>query len=201
MADSEDPDPRVPPSFRLVRVGVYFYAGLMAAALVWRMGFFGEPIFFVSATDRVAGIRFGHDLMAGLAAGIALVVLSSVVSAHTRWGNALARDLAAAIGPLGIPNALLLAFASGLAEEMFFRGALQPRVGLVAASVLFACMHFVPRRTLLPWTIFALGAGLLFGALFTWTGNLLAPVTAHIVVNAVNLPLLERRFGSRGEDA
>ena len=117
------------------------------------------------------------------------------------WGSALARDLAAAIGPLGIPNALLLAFASGLAEEMFFRGALQPRVGLVAASVLFACMHFVPRRTLLPWTIFALGAGLLFGALFTWTGNLLAPVTAHIVVNAVNLPLLERRFGSRGEDA
>ena len=200
MADSEEPEARVPPPFRLVRVGLYFYAGLMAAALVWRMGLFGEPIFFASAADRVAGIRFGRDLMAGLAAGIALVVLSFLASAHTRWGDALARDLAAAIGPLGFPNAVLLAFASGLAEEIFFRGALQPRVGLVVASVLFGCMHFVPRRTLFPWTIFALFAGLLFGALFTWTGNLLAPVTAHVVVNAVNLPLLERHFGSRPEE-
>ncbi|MCS5634940.1 MAG: CPBP family intramembrane metalloprotease, partial [Myxococcota bacterium] len=105
-----------------------------------------------------------------------------------------------ALGPIGVPNAVLLAFASGIAEEMFFRGALQPRVGLVAASVLFALLHFLPRRALWPWTVFALAAGLLFGGLFQWTGNLIAPVTAHIVVNAVNLPVLERRFGQAARE-
>jgi membrane protease YdiL (CAAX protease family) len=108
--------------------------------------------------------------------------------------------LATALGPLGLKRALVLAVASGIAEEMFFRGALQPRVGLGIASVLFAAAHFLPRRILLPWTAFALIAGFILGGLFEWTGNLVAPVTAHIVVNAINLPLLEYYFGkaSRG---
>ena len=52
-----------------------------------------------------------------------------------------------------------------------------------------------PLIEFLPWTGFAIGAGFLFGALFVWTGNLLAPVTAHVVVNGVNLPRLVRRYG------
>ena len=112
----------------------------------------------------------------------------------TAWGDRLARNLAEALGRLTVPEALLLAFASGLAEELFFRGALQPRVGWLLASTLFGCVHFVPRREFLPWTGFAIVAGLLFGALFAWTGNLIAPIVAHIVVNGVNLPLLVRRY-------
>ena len=42
----------------------------------------------------------------------------------------------------------------------------------------------------------ALIAGLILGGLFVWTGNLIAPITAHIMVNAVSLPLLARRFES-----
>ena len=103
--------------------------------------------------------------------------------------------MARALGPLSVSNAVLLALVSGFAEEVFFRGALQPRVGWLLASLLFGCVHFVPRREFLPWTGFAIGAGLLFGALFVWTGNLLAPVTAHVVVNGVNLPRLVRRYG------
>ena len=180
---------------RLVAMGLYFYAAMMAAALIWRMGFYREAIFFASPSDEARGFDPLSDFAIGLGAGLVVVVLSSVWTAYTRWGRALAVELAALVGPIGIPNALLLACASGLAEETFFRGALQPRVGLVVASVLFAGLHFVPRRTLLPWTVFAAIAGLFFGILFEWTGNLVAPVTAHIVVNGVNLPLLERRFG------
>ena len=112
----------------------------------------------------------------------------------------MGRALAEAVGPVSVPNLVLLALASGLAEEMLFRGALQPRVGLVLASLLFGCVHFVPRREFLPWTVFAILAGLLFGAIFEWTGNLIAPVVAHILVNGVNLPLLMRRYGDQLED-
>ena len=88
-----------------------------------------------------------------------------------------------------------MAVASGFSEELLFRGALQPRVGLLVASVLFGAVHFVPRRQLLPWTGFAIAVGLLFGWMFETTGNLVAPVVAHCVVNGVNLPLLIRQYG------
>ncbi|MDE0886219.1 MAG: CPBP family intramembrane metalloprotease [Myxococcota bacterium] len=178
----------------LVSLGLYFYAAMMAAALVWRMGFYGESILFASAADEIVGVSPLRDFSVGLGAGLALVVVSLGWAWASRTGRALASELAALMGPLGVPNALLLALASGLAEEMFFRGALQPRAGLWLASFLFACVHFVPRRPLLPWTLFAAAAGLVFGWLFEWTGNLIAPITAHVVVNAVNLPLLERYF-------
>ena len=42
-------------------------------------------------------------------------------------------------------------------------------------------------------TVFALIAGLLFGALVLYTGNLLAATIGHVIVNAVNLSRLARR--------
>ena len=60
---------------------------------------------------------------------------------------------------------------------------------------MFGLAHFAPRRTLWPWTGFALLAGGLLGALFEATGNLAAPVAAHAVINAVNLRLLTRIRG------
>ena len=85
---------------------------------------------------------------------------------------------------------------SGFAEEAFFRGALQPRVGWLAASVLFGLAHFAPSRALLPWTGFAIVAGGILGGLYAATGNLLAPVLAHALVNALNLRWLSRRYGA-----
>ena len=128
-------------------------------------------------------------------AGAVVVLASNLATRNTDWGEELARAMGAALGPISTPNAILLAFASGMAEEMLFRGALQPRVGLVLASLLFGCVHFVPSRIFLPWTVFAVGVGGLLGVLFQWTGNLVAPVAAHILVNAINLPLLIRRYG------
>jgi membrane protease YdiL (CAAX protease family) len=45
------------------------------------------------------------------------------------------------------------------------------------------------------WTVFAALAGLLFGGLMLWRGNLLAPMVGHFVVNAINLRSLSRRLG------
>ncbi len=178
-----------------VRLGLLFYGALAVAAIVWRIGFYDESILFASAAAQVEGLSLGRDLLIGVAAAAGLIALSDWTTRKTAWGEELARSMAEALGRLSVPNAILLAFASGFAEEIFFRGALQPRVGWVLASLLFGCVHFVPRREFLPWTGFAIGAGFLFGALFVWTGNLVAPVMAHIVVNGVNLPRLVRRYG------
>lgn len=44
-------------------------------------------------------------------------------------------------GSMKTPEILLLSLSAGIGEEITIRGALQPRVGIVAAALLFAAMH------------------------------------------------------------
>ena len=127
-----------------------------------------------------------------LVAAVAIFA-SGELTRRTRWGKDLARALGVLLGEVRLADCVLLALASGVAEEAFFRGALQPRIGLVAASLVFGLAHFVPRRELAPWTLFSVAAGFALGALYELTGNLLAPVVAHVLINAVNLRALTRR--------
>jgi hypothetical protein len=167
------------------------YSLLAAAALAWN-GWGGRPWAYLDPAAAAAGVRWGRDLGLGLACAVAVIAVSHAVTTRTRWGAALARELALALGPLTLAECAALAALSGFAEEAFFRGALQPRLGWLAASVVFGLAHWAPRRTLWPWTGFALLAGGVLGAMFELTGNLVAPVTAHAVINAVNLRLLTR---------
>jgi membrane protease YdiL (CAAX protease family) len=164
--------------------------------VVWRVGWQGEPIWARSVAIPAAGETWLRDVGIGVAVGAILLGLSELATRRTRWGESLARSLAEGLGPLAVPDALLLASASGLAEELFFRGALQPVAGWFWASLLFGVLHFVPRREFAPWTVFAVLAGMLFGGMYEWTGNLTAPVVAHTLVNGVNLPRLVREYGS-----
>ncbi len=84
---------------------------------------------------------------------------------------------------------VLVAVFSGVAEEALFRGALQPMLGLLATSVLFGALHVGPDRRYLVWTLWAVGAGFLFGFLYEWTGGLLAPTIAHVLHNSATLLL------------
>jgi membrane protease YdiL (CAAX protease family) len=190
----EESGPRGP---QLVRFGLLFYGAMALVALLWRVLGYGEPILYASPAAEAEGVSLARAHAAGGLAGAGLLALSHLSTHYTSWGETLARSLAEAIGDLSLPGALTLALASGLAEEMLCRGALQPRVGWWIAGVLFGLVPFAPRRELLPWTGFAIVAGLLFGWLFEATGNLIAPVTAHVLVNAVNIPILVRRH--RGE--
>ena len=85
------------------------------------------------------------------------------------------------------------ALLSGFAEELFFRGAVQGTWGVWVATALFAALHTGRERGLWVWTVFAAVAGLAFGGLTILTGNLLAAIVAHCIVNAVSLTRLARR--------
>jgi membrane protease YdiL (CAAX protease family) len=143
-----------------------------------------------SALPR-GGLLLWHALL-GLAAGGGLIAVSRLWIRYTDTGRVLADRLAEILGPLSGTSVVVLALASGLCEEAFFRGALQPRVGLAIASLLFGLAHLVPSRELAPWAGFAVLAGVLLGALFDYSGDLLAPTVAHVLVNGVNLRWLGR---------
>jgi membrane protease YdiL (CAAX protease family) len=182
----------------LLPLALAFYAAMGAAAVAWRLLSDGQGPFFASRGGVVpgGGLLLWH-LLLGLAAGGGLIAVSRLWVHYTRMGRALAQHLAEILGPLSGASVAMLALASGLGEEVFFRGALQPRVGLVIASLLFGLAHLVPRRELAPWAGFAVLAGVLLGALFEYTGNLLAPATAHVLVNGVNLRWLSRASALR----
>jgi membrane protease YdiL (CAAX protease family) len=175
----------------LLRWASIVYGLLAAAALGWNE-WTGRPWAYRDAGAAAAGIDWPRDLSLGLGCAAAVIAVSQALTTRTRWGAALAREFARALGPLTLGECAALAALSGFAEEAFFRGALQPRLGWLCASVLFGLAHFPPRRALWPWTGAALVAGLLLGALFAATGNLVAPITAHAAINAVNLRLLSR---------
>lgn len=177
---------------RLVRLALIFYALLFAAALCWTR-LEARPLALAPSAGPRDGARWLGDLALGLGAGGALVLASRALTAASAAGRALADALARLLGRPGPGACVVLALTSGVAEEAFFRGALQPRVGLVAASLLFAFAHFVPRRVFLPWLAFAFAAGLCFGGLLEATGSLLAPIAAHACVNALNLRWLATR--------
>lgn len=185
-------EPSSPEPVPIVRTAALFYGLLLAAAMIWAK-VVGEPLLFESAAAEVRGVRLGSDFGFGLAAAALVIALSDQLTRRTRSGEELAIALAGVLGRRSPLECVALALTSGIAEEAFFRGALQPQVGLVAASILFGVVHFVPRREFLPWTAFAVAAGFLLGWLFDATGNLVAPIVAHATINAVNLWLLSRR--------
>ncbi|MBW2314660.1 MAG: CPBP family intramembrane metalloprotease [Deltaproteobacteria bacterium] len=184
---------------RLVASAVPFYGVLFGLAWLWRSAWLGEPLLYASKEAAERGVDLGPDIAVGLLAGGVVIGLSHQLTANTRSGRALAQGLAGLLGPLGLGHIAILALLSGVAEEAFFRGALQPRVGLVAASLVFGAVHYIPRPEFRLWTLFSVAAGFLLGFLFDATGNLVAPVVAHAAINGVNLTLLVR--GSWSEEA
>jgi membrane protease YdiL (CAAX protease family) len=179
---------------QLVPLALGFYALVLAAAVVWRQ--WADGVWPWTPASGRPPWPLPARLLAGLGTGAGLVVASRIWTARSAAGQRLSQELAAAVGPIGTSAALLLAAVSGLAEEAFFRGALQPRVGWALATLLFGLAHFHPRRELRVWSLSAGLAGLGFAALFELSGDLLAPAIAHGTVNAVNLRWLAARYRS-----
>jgi membrane protease YdiL (CAAX protease family) len=78
-----------------------------------------------------------------------------------------------------------ISFSAGFVEETFFRGFLQPRLGIVGSSLLFVMAHANYQQ---PWML--LGVALLsifFALLARWRRGILAAAMAHTVFDAVQL--------------
>jgi len=178
----------------VVKLALLFYGALFAAALAWSI-WSGRSIFYGTPAAAEDGVSPLLDVGLGLAVAAATIALSRKITECTRWGDAMGRALAELLGRRSLRDCIVLAVSSGVAEEAFFRGVLQPALGWLLASLIFGLVHLAPKRELLPWTGFALCAGLVLGALFEITGNLVAPVVAHVGINAVNLRRLTVRYG------
>ncbi len=129
----------------------------------------------------------GVAVALGLAVGVATIALTRLLVRTTGWARALHGDLREVLGPLTGAQIGALALASGVAEELFFRGAMQPALGIVLSSLAFGLVHVGPTRRYLPWTVWATVMGFVFAFLYRATGELAAPLVAHVLINYENL--------------
>ena len=139
-------------------------------------------------------------LGAAVAMTAATLVFSAFGASRWDWVRNMEEAFRRVLGPLELREVIALALASGVSEEVLFRGAIQPALvhaaggalGLVIGSVIFALAHFPPQRELWPWPIFALALGLFLGAVTLLSGNLLPAIGCHVAINAVNLRRITR---------
>ncbi|RMH44836.1 MAG: CPBP family intramembrane metalloprotease [Deltaproteobacteria bacterium] len=130
--------------------------------------------------------------LVGAALGLAVVAASRAAVHRFAWARALHRDFRALLGPLTTREIVILAAASAVGEELLFRGALQPWIGVWPQALIFALLHVGPGMRFLPWTAWAFAMGLVFGYVFEWTGDLGAPIAAHFTINFLNLLFIAR---------
>lgn len=162
--------------------------GLVAAPwLLWWRPFPLEPRLGAPAL-ALAGAALAAALLAG-AWGLERVS-PSFRFAQKRMEQALRRVR------LSAPVALALAAATALAEELFFRGALLPLVGVWGQALLFALLHPAGRRGW-AYTAYTLAAGLALGATTVWTGSLWPALLAHFAVNLQGLLEVRGRRAAR----
>lgn len=166
-----------------------FYVPIAAGSagwIAWRSG--GSAL-----ADRVVGDQPLLWLVVGLAAGAALAGASQLLARVVPALAGLSDGLAVQLGPLSPGTTLALAVLSSVAEELLFRGVLQPAWGIPAATVLFAVVHVPLDRAMWAWPIAAGAVGLGIALMAEASGGLIGPIAVHFAVNAINLRWMARR--------
>lgn len=135
--------------------------------------------------------EIGLGLWAGVTiwGGVILFVLALAAAILALGGEGIVPE-----GPPGVVGFLVaqpvwlrvaMALSAGVVEEAFFRGFLQPRIGLVFSTALFVLAHWSYGEPFLLVGVTILS--LVFGLLARRRGDVWAAMTAHAVFDAVQL--------------
>jgi membrane protease YdiL (CAAX protease family) len=178
-----------------------FYGGLTAVGAGVCL-FTGRPWILVDPAVATPA-RLGLGALAGVLLGAAVVLLSRLSVRRLRAARELYGWFAGTLGPLTPGQSFRLAILSGVGEEVLFRAALQPLLGLWVTSAIFGLLHLPPRRRYLIWTASAFLLGLALGGLAIWSGSIAGSILAHALINALNLRLVSEiaRADGPGGDA
>lgn len=175
-----------------------FYWLTLSLAGVWTLGaLVSGPLHLGRTTWRDHGRR---PVVAGAAVGLLLGGAFLLGGVAVRDVPVIAERITRVLaytnhGPLVL--IALIAVVNGIAEELFFRGALYTALGrfspVVISTVLYAVATSSTGNPMLGFAALVLGAvcGLLRGA----TGGVLAPVLTHVVWGLIMVVALPPVFG------
>lgn len=151
----------------LVALGGLYFDGVSPAALIGP-----QP-----ARTAPAGVAMGL-------AGVTLCVVFSAIAGRVTLGHG-------ALGLLALPVGLLLVLFQASAEEVYFRGWLQPALqrgwgrwpGIAVASIAFSALHMIGGEISVVSMLNLLLGGFWFGLLADRSGGIVLPAAAHFAWN------------------
>lgn len=183
---SYEPSPPPPLSRASLVIGLYTAMGIVAFLIAAGRG---DPDLYRLGGHPKAW-QLGAGPLIGFGVGLAVVGLTRVATRRFQWARDLHTSFRDLLGPLTGREIVILALASAIGEELLFRGALLPWLGVWIQAAVFAALHIGPGRRFLPWTTSALVLGVAFGLIAHWTGNLGGPIAAHFTINFLNLKFI-----------
>ena len=154
---------------------------LLARQLAAQFGFVAPSI----PREIGLGLVLGVGAWVAVLAGIMVFALALYAMG---FGESLPQQPPALIPFIaGLPIALkiLISLSAGVVEEWFFRGFLQPRMGILLSTVLFALAHFSYGQPFMLIGITLLS--LIYGLLVKWRQNIWPAIAAHTLFDAVQL--------------
>ena len=153
----------------------------LGGALARQLGFAAERPLREAGIGVALGVLMWPALLAMLLAAVALFVAFGAEDLLPQQPP----ELIVWIAGLPIAVKLGLAACAGVVEEAFFRGLLQPRVGVGLSTLLFVLAHLAYDQPFMLVGITLLS--LFFAALVEWRQNLWPAIAAHFLFDAVQL--------------
>ena len=130
------------------------------------------------------------SLVLGVAGASLAIILTRLAMQRAAWARALHGELRPLVRDEGGGVILLMALASSVGEELFFRGFLSVTIGVVLSSLAFGALHQVRGRGRIGWAASAFAMGIFLSLVYGITGQLVGCIVAHALVNVVNLQYL-----------
>ncbi len=136
---------------------------------------------------REAGLGLAVGLSTWSALILCLLLIALVVAAIAGEDSLPQKPPAAILWIAGLPIGIRLALAmtAGAVEEAFFRGFLQPRIGILLSTLFFAMAHLSYGQPFLLVGVTLLS--LLYGVLTRMRQTIVPAMVAHAVFDAIQL--------------
>jgi len=182
--------PKNPPPFKSWGLTSFvLYTPVSLAALAWIAWRGGKEAVF----SRLLGNHPLQDILLGVAATMVILGTWGAIRPYFAWVQIFEDAVAGMVGKISLSACFVVALTSGFAEELVFRAALQPEIGIFFTTLIFSLLHLPFNRDLRPWPVFAFLVGLLLGFCYKHTGAMLAPFTTHFLINLINLFKISRK--------
>lgn len=183
----------------IVRILIFQEVFLVAISLFWIYvkhpnSFKISGIYAFSYLSPFKNMNFNLTSVGlGLAASLILVFLSFLISyTYDPFKKSMSSLDEMIISKIQMSDIIPIALASGIAEEIFFRGILQNGIGIYFSNIIFALLHF-PGKEFWVYSLWTLFAGLFLGNIYAYTNNLFIVIIAHVMNNFLAL-LLWKKF-------
>src|SRR3989338_5814823 len=139
----------------------------------------------------ILGIIIGGGLSASGYGFYRLMKHYKNISSFSSIVNFFEQYLSPAFQNLKSIDFIVLSIISGFTEEIFFRGLLLQRTGIIISSLAFGALH-LPGFKLWIYAIWAFLSGVFFCYLYIFSGSLWLPIIAHTVNNIIGMFMLKR---------